>query len=311
VLEALQERKTHEIVEVRDFGMDPIGAVHDAGYLEFLRGIWDRWKSAGNEGDVIPYLWPVPGLKRMSHPNLNALVGGYAFSSDTPIMAGTWSGAYRGAQCALTAVDLVDSGERAAFALTRPPGHHAHAAIYGGYCFLNNAAIAAESARSRGYERVGILDVDFHHGNGTQDIFYARGDVLTISLHGDPETSFPYFLGYADETGVDEGVGANLNLPMPADTGFDSWSRSLQTAIDRLKEFGASFLVVPLGVDTFESDPISSFRLTARDYHELGHRLAGIDLPTVFVLEGGYDAAHIGENVSNVLDGFDASNSAR
>jgi len=289
-------------LEPQDHGIDPILAVHDADYVDFLRTIHDEWVAKGNEGDVIPYLWPVPGLRYLKHDNLNAKVGSYAFSSDTPIMAGTWKAAYTGVQTALTALDLADGG---AFALTRPPGHHAHAGIYGGYCYLNNSAIAAQAAIDRGHGRVCVLDVDFHHGNGTQDIFYDRGDVFTISLHGDPLTSFPYFLGYADETGEDDGEGANLNLPMPAGTDFPAWGRSLDAALDRIGVHGSELVVVALGVDTFEGDPISSFAIKTPDYLEIGRRIAGLGLPTVFVMEGGYDVGPIGDNVANVLEGFE------
>ena len=208
-----------------------------------------------------------------------------------------------GARSPLTALSHSDGG---AFALTRPPGHHAHARIYGGYCYLNNSAIAAQAAIDAGHKRVCVLDVDFHHGNGTQDIFYDRGDVLTVSLHGDPRTSFPYFLGYADETGEDEGEGANLNLPMPAGTDFAAWSRSLTTALERIGEHGSELVVVALGVDTFEGDPISSFAIKTSDYLEMGRMIASLGLPTVFVMEGGYDVGPIGDNVANVLEGFDS-----
>jgi acetoin utilization deacetylase AcuC-like enzyme len=300
IVSALQARGA-EFLEPADHGIDPILAVHDADYVDFLRTLHAEWIANGNEGDVIPYLWPVPGLRFMRHENLNAKIGSYAFSSDTPIMAGTWPAAYRGAQTALTALGHAEGGS---FALTRPPGHHAHAGIYGGYCYLNNSAIAAQAAVEQGRGRVCVLDVDFHHGNGTQDIFYDRGDVLTISLHGDPRTSFPYFLGYEDEIGEDEGEGANLNLPMPAGTTFAEWRRALDRALERVTEHGTELVVVALGVDTFEGDPISSFALKTADYLEMGRLIAGLGLPTVFVMEGGYDVGPIGENVANVLDGF-------
>jgi acetoin utilization deacetylase AcuC-like enzyme len=297
----LQERGG-QFLEPEDHGVDPVLAVHDADYVDFLRTIHAEWIAHGNEGDVIPYLWPVPGLRFMQHENLNAKIGSYAFSSDTPIMAGTWDASYGGAQTALTALGHAEDG---AFALTRPPGHHAHARVYGGYCYLNNSAIAAQAAIDGGRSRVCVLDVDFHHGNGTQDIFYDRGDVLTVSLHGDPRTSFPYFLGYADETGEDEGESANLNLPMPAGTSFEAWRHSLDTGLERIGEHGSELLVVALGVDTFEDDPISSFAVKTPDYLEMGRMIGSLGLPTVFVMEGGYDVGPIGENVANVLEGFD------
>ena len=298
---ALRDRGARDFLRPRDFGLEPILRVHDSGYVQFLRTIHDEWIAKGNEGDVMPYLWPVPGLKRMAHGNLNAKVGSYAFSSDTPIMAGTWSAAYQGAQTARTALEHADGG---AFALTRPPGHHAHAGFYGGYCYLNNVAIAAQAAIDAGRKRVCVLDVDFHHGNGTQDIFYERADVLTVSLHGDPATSFPYFLGYADESGQGEGEGANVNLPLPDGTDFSAWIVALDGALQRIRDHGSELVVVALGVDTFEDDPISRFKLTTPDYVHMGRAIASTGLPTVFVLEGGYDVGPIGENVANVLEGF-------
>ena len=302
IVAALRDRGIDAFTAPTDFGAEPILRVHDADYVEFLRTIHDEWIAAGNEGDVMPYLWPVPGLKRMAHENLNAKVGSYAFSSDTPIMAGTWDAAYQGAQSALTALQFAEGG---AFALTRPPGHHAHAGFYGGYCFLNNVAITAQAALDAGRARVCVLDVDFHHGNGTQDIFYDRSDVLTISLHGDPGTSFPYFLGYANENGEGEGEGANINLPLADGTDFAQWRVALEGVLPRILDHDAELVVVALGVDTFEGDPISRFALQTPDYLEMGRMIASLGLPTAFVMEGGYDVGPIGENVFNVLEGFD------
>jgi len=205
---------------------------------------------------------------------------------------------------ALTAQSIVAGGERSAFALCRPPGHHAHDDLYGGYCFLNNAAIAAQAFRDAGAARVAILDVDFHHGNGTQDIFYERGDVLFCSLHGEPETAYPYFLGYKDERGKGKGEGFNFNYPMPAGTGFDQWSKALASACRQIRKFGADVLVVSLGVDTFEKDPISYFKLKSPDFTRYGAEIAKLKLPTLFVMEGGYAIEAIGINTVNVLEGF-------
>ena len=173
------------------------------------------------------------------------------------------------AATALTAQKLVANGERAAFALCRPPGHHAHHDMYGGYCFLNNAAIAAQAFRDSGAARVAILDVDFHHGNGTQDIFYARDDVLFCSLHGQPEDTFPYFLGFKDEKGKGKGEGFNVNYPMPPLTVYDVWGKALEDACKRIKRFSPDALVVSLGVDTYKDDPISTFKLTSPDFKDL------------------------------------------
>jgi acetoin utilization deacetylase AcuC-like enzyme len=220
-------------------------------------------------------------------------------------MGGSWAAARSGAACAIDAAREVSSGKvRSAFALSRPPGHHAGADFMGGYCFLNNAALAAQGLRDAGAERVAVLDVDYHHGNGTQAIFYERADVLTVSIHGDPKTEYPFYLGHADERGAGAGTGFNLNLPQPRGTTFATWRNALQEAIAAVKAFGAQALVVSLGVDTFEGDPISGFRLRSADYLEIGRDIAQSGLPTVFVFEGGYAVEEVGINTVNVLEGF-------
>ena len=197
------------------------------------------------------------------------------------------------------------AGTRSAFALSRPPGHHAGADFFGGYCFLNNAALAAQALRDSGHERVAVLDVDYHHGNGTQALFYERADVLTVSIHGDPRTEYPFFLGHADERGAGAGLGFNHNLPLPRGTGFTRWREALHTGLEHIRHFGAQALVVSLGVDTFEGDPISGFKLRSADYLQVGRDIAGAKLPTVFVFEGGYAVAEVGVNTVNVLEGFE------
>jgi acetoin utilization deacetylase AcuC-like enzyme len=204
----------------------------------------------------------------------------------------------------LSAAQHVALGARAAFALSRPPGHHAGADFFGGYCFINNAALAAQHLRNTGLARVAVLDVDYHHGNGTQAIFYERPDVFFASLHGDPRTEYPFFLGHADETGAGAGLGANLNLPLPRGTDFARWSQALDVALAAIGRFGAQALVVSLGVDTFAGDPISGFALQSDDYLRMGERLAAVGLPTVLVFEGGYAVDAVGVNVVNVLQGF-------
>lgn len=199
----------------------------------------------------------------------------------------------------------VAGGERAAFALTRPPGHHAGADFFGGYCFVNNAAVAAQALRDAGVERVAVLDVDYHHGNGTQAIFYERSDVHFASLHGDPLTDYPYYLGHADERGAGAGLGFNHNLPLARGTGFAAWRAALKAALDGIAAVRAGALVVSLGVDTFEGDPVAGFRLQSDDYLRMGEDLARAGLPTVFVFEGGYAVAEVGVNAVNVLQGFE------
>lgn len=289
-----------------DLGL--IARIHDERYLEFLRTAWDEWIAldpANAQLDILPSVWPHPGLRRDVAPaNFSARVGLHAFDAGSPITAGTWEAALGGAACAIDAARALAAGERSAFVLTRPPGHHAGRGFYGGYCFLNNAALAAQALRDAGFARVAVVDVDYHHGNGTQEIFYGRADVFTASVHGDPHTEYPFYLGYADERGAGAGEGANLNLPLPRGTAFGQWSRALGQALDAAVAHGAQALVVPLGLDTFEGDPISSFRLASADFHAMGRMLASARLPTVLLLEGGYAVANVGINAANVLEAF-------
>jgi acetoin utilization deacetylase AcuC-like enzyme len=208
---------------------------------------------------------------------------------------------------AITAQRLVAQGAPSAFALCRPPGHHAGSDFYGGYCFFNNAAIAAQAFIDNGARRVAVLDVDFHHGNGTQEIFYRRNDVLFCSLHGHPEDEYPYFSGYEDETGEGAGDGFNANFPLRPGTAWAQYRPALAAALKRIDAYGADALVISLGVDTYENDPISSFKLKCEDYLRLGEMIAGAGRPTLFVMEGGYAVEEIGINTVNVLTGFESA----
>lgn len=283
--------------------------VHAPQYLDFLARAWGDWVAldpANAALDALPSVWPVRGFRSDVEPdNFAARMGLYSFDAGTPLTAGTWLAARTGAHGAVLAARAVASGStHAAFALSRPPGHHAGADFFGGYCFLNNAALAAQALRDAGFARVAVLDVDYHHGNGTQSLFDARGDVLTVSIHGDPRTEYPFYLGHADERGHGAGAGCNLNLPLPRGTDFARWHEALLQGVDAARSFGAQALVVALGVDTFEGDPISGFRLRSADYLQVGASLATLGLPTVFTFEGGYAVAEVGINVANVLEGF-------
>jgi acetoin utilization deacetylase AcuC-like enzyme len=305
VLDRVRTERLGTVIAPDRFGMEPILRIHDAAYVDFLRIAWSEWVAAGNRGEAIPDCWPARRMAQRRPTSITGKLGYYAMAGETSISAGTWEAACAAANVALTAAVRIRGGERAAFALCRPPGHHAAHDLYGGYCFLNNAAIAAGYLRDGGAARIAILDVDFHHGNGTQDIFYDRADVLYVSLHGDPAEAFPYFSGYADETGSGRGAGFNLNLPLPPRTGFDRWQEALRRALGRIAAFHADALIVSLGVDTFEEDPISFFRLRSEDFRAYGAMLGGCGLPTLFVLEGGYAVGAIGINVVNVLTGFE------
>ena len=284
--------------------------VHAPCYLAFLQGAWEQWLALDPANAAVqpfPSVWPVRTLRSDVEPdNFVARLGLYSMDNGTPLAAGTWAAAKAGADAAASAAARVAQGTRAAFCCTRPPGHHAGPDFMGGYCFLNNAAVAAQWLRNQGVQRVALLDVDYHHGNGTQSIFYRRADVLFASIHGDPRTEYPFYLGHADETGEGEGDGFNLNLPLPAGTSAAQWFAALEQACARIAQYQSGALVVSLGLDAFEGDPISRFALTSADFTRLGERLAGLGLPTVFVLEGGYAAAELGTNAVNVLEGFEA-----
>lgn len=314
VLAELQRRSLGAVQKpevVDDSILAKLEKVHSKRYLEFLSSAWDEWVSLhprNSQHDALPSVWPVWSFRKDILPtNFAARMGLFSFDVGTPLTAGTWQAARAGAACAMSAANQVLAGDGAAFALTRPPGHHAGYGFFGGYCFINNAAIAAQALRDGGMGRVAILDVDYHHGNGTQTIFYSRRDVLFASIHGDPSTEYPFFLGYADEKGEGEGFGFNLNLPLPRGSGFSVWSERLSQALVAISDFNADALVVSLGLDTFESDPISDFRLCSDDYFRVGEMLASLHLPTVFIFEGGYALEAIGVNTVNVLECFDQS----
>jgi acetoin utilization deacetylase AcuC-like enzyme len=313
VLSELERRPVGELLTPSgDLPLDEaLLRVHSPEYLAFLSTAWDEWVSLSPDNvsrDALPSVWPLPGNQafRTDRPPLNfaAKLGQYAFDAGTPLMSGSWTAAREGAACALAAAQEVSKGESSAVALTRPPGHHAGRAYMGGYCFLNNAAIAAQHLRSQGLQRIAVMDIDYHHGNGTQAIFDERSDVYTVSIHGDPQTEYPFFLGHADERGTGPGEGYNLNFPLPKGTAFETWYDSLQKALQVIADFSPQALVVPLGLDTFEGDPISGFKLKSVHYLQVGRALASLRLPTVFTLEGGYAVADFGRNTVNVLEGF-------
>ena len=309
VLAQVRTRGLGPVAQASSFETSALATIHAPGYLRFLEHAWDDWVAldpANAMRDALPSVWPNHGLRTDVLPaNFAARMGRYSFDSGSPLTSGTWVAARQGAFCALDAAHGVADGARAAFALSRPPGHHAGADFFGGYCFLNNAALAAQALRDRGMARVAVLDIDYHHGNGTQAIFYDRPDVFFASIHGDPHTEYPFFLGYLDELGAGAGEGFNLNLPLARGTGFEQWRAALELALQRIAGFRADALVVSLGLDTFEGDPISGFQLRSEDYLAVGEDLAAAGLPTVFVFEGGYAVADLGVNAVNVLDGFE------
>lgn len=291
-----------------DFGLAPLAKVHSAPFLAFLEGAWDDWAAAtGGGADALPEAFPVRGLRQIEPAAVFGRLGYYAIDAAAPITAGTWAAARAAANVALSARRRVAAGARGAFALCRPPGHHAAADTIGGYCYLNNAAIAAQAFRDAGASRVALLDIDYHAGNGSQSIFYERGDVLFASLHADPRQEYPYFLGYADETGAGPGAGANLNYPLPHGTAWPAYREALAAALAQIADFGPDALVVSLGVDTFKADPISKFALESGHYPRIGEMIAGLGRPSLFVMEGGYAVEEIGVNAVGVLTGFEGA----
>ena len=307
ILQRVQARELGPVQAPQDFGREPILRVHSAAYLDFFEGAWARWAEHGRDGDLMPYTWPARTLRAVVPVSLHGQLGYYSFDGGAPITAGTWRAAYSAAQVALTAQAAIQNGAHCAFALCRPPGHHAASDLMGGYCYLNNAAIAAQAFLDQGRKKVAILDVDYHHGNGTQSIFYERSDVLFTSIHGHPEAEFPFFLGYADELGEGAGEGFNFNYPLAAGSAWDRWSAALELACTEIEGYDADVLVISLGVDTFKNDPISQFKLDSPDYLRMGERIARLGKPTLFVMEGGYAVEEIGINEVNVLEGFESA----
>ncbi len=284
--------------------------VHAPRYIAFLQRAWDDWLAldpVNTARQPFPSVWPVRTLRSDVEPqNFIARLGLYSMDDGSPLCAGTWAAAKAAADAAASAAGALADGAPAAFCATRPPGHHAGRDFMGGYCFINNAAVAAQALRDSGAQRVAVLDVDYHHGNGTQSIFYKRADVLFVSIHGDPRTEYPFYLGHADETGAGEGAGYNLNLPLAAGSSDQAWFDALEVGCARIARHGADALVVSLGLDTFEGDPISQFRLRTPDFVRLGERLKRLGLPAVFILEGGYAAAELGHNAVAVLQGWES-----
>ncbi|MCX7889464.1 MAG: histone deacetylase family protein [Rhodobacteraceae bacterium] len=286
-----------------DAGMAPIRAVHPDRYLSFLQTIHDRWRRIeGASEEVIPNVHPAS--RSDGYPKSAVGQAGFHMTDTScPISGATWGAAYASAQTALHAAGLVLGGRRAAYALARPPGHHAFAELAGGFCYLNNSAIAAERLARAG-RRVAILDIDLHHGNGTQGIFYERGDVLTVSVHAHPERFYPFFWGYPEETGRGEGEGANLNLCLARGTGDEGFRAALGQGLERIALWGADMLVLALGLDAFAGDPFAGLAVTTPGFAAIGRDIAAAGLPVCIVQEGGYLCPELGDNLAAVLGAF-------
>lgn len=313
ILAAAAEAGGHTLLAGQTVEIEAVRAVHADDYLAFLEGAWDEWAALPDHGaEIIPNVHSNRNM--FIHPtHIIGKSGHYQADTACPIGPGTWSGALASAGVAQTAAELVRAdmaaGEASphAYALCRPPGHHAYADQAGGFCFLNNSAIAAQRLRDTGLERVAILDVDVHHGNGTQGIFYRRGDVLTVSIHGDPTAFYPFFTGYADEIGAGPGRGANLNLPLGRGTGDDGFLSTLDHALARIADWSPDAVVIALGLDASEKDPLAFLAVTTPGFEAIGRRLGATDWPTLLVQEGGYISDILGNNLAAVLKGFEAA----
>lgn len=314
-IRAATEAAGAELVPATPHDDSILAAVHGAGLLTHLRTVYAQWLAAGFPADpgqdrVVPYVFPTDGLlgglPLRDPAAVHARAGRYCYDTMTLVGPGTWEAARAAVDATLTAVDLVRTGRaRVAYALCRPPGHHAGRDSFGGSCYLNNAAVAAHGLLAAGHRRVAVLDIDAHHGNGTQSLFYERGDVFYGSLHVDPGAGwFPHYVGFADETGRGEGAGSTRNEPLAPGSGDEPWLAALDRLAGAASVFGATALVVSLGVDAAADDPESPLQVSLDGYHEAGLALGALGLPTVAVQEGGYHLDTLGGLVVATLAGL-------
>jgi acetoin utilization deacetylase AcuC-like enzyme/ribosomal protein S18 acetylase RimI-like enzyme len=298
ILQAITALPGVEVVPVAEHGELPVLAVHDPDYVRYLERVCSK---LAPDDAVYPYVFPL--RKRERQPlDEEIRAGYYCMDTFTPLTQNAYVAARAAADCALTGADCLMRGERLAYAICRPPGHHAERRVYGGFCYLSNAAIAAEALSALG--KVAVLDIDFHHGNGTQDVFYDRADVLTISIHGDPSYAYPYFAGFADERGEGAGEGFNHNFPLPENTTDDEYVRVLEQALSLVEQFAPAHLVVSVGLDIAKGDPTGAWVITTEGFERIGGAIAGLGLPTLAVQEGGYDTRVLGRNARTFLAGL-------
>jgi acetoin utilization deacetylase AcuC-like enzyme len=298
ILEELDKTDLFQKIPPRHFSEKHIRAVHDHGFVEYLYRVC-QGLDAGTS--VYPYVFPVRNRTRPPR-DLALRAGYYCIDTFTPLNGNAYLAAKRAVDCALTAAKQLLEGYRLAYALVRPPGHHAEPANFGGFCYFNSAAASAHLLSA--YGKVAMLDVDYHHGNGQQEMFYERADILTISIHGHPSVAYPYFSGFAGEKGRGAGRGFNLNIPLPEITDGAAHRRALREALGRVSRFRPRYLVVPLGLDTAKEDPTGSWSLEAADFEEMGRMIGSVRLPTLVVQEGGYDTRVLGVNARSFLAGL-------
>lgn len=308
ILTALQKTDWAEMIEPMDFGLDPICAIHDKDYLNFLASCWTEWLAMTPEVSLAPeksvFLPATFALRRTPQipKSLHGRAGYYMMDLSACIVEATYSAALASANCALSAAEAITKNSSTVFALCRPPGHHAGKDYAGGYCFINNASVAANWLSQKG--KVTIVDIDYHAGNGTQDIFYERDDVLTISIHGDPDFEYPHYFGFAEETGAGNGLGFHHNFPLPKNTDDIQYLSVLDKALSLIKKFEPKYLVVSAGMDIFDGDPLGTFKVTQNGFTEIGKRISALKIPTVIVMEGGYANEALGTNTVSLLESF-------
>ncbi len=297
IRQQLEKEDFIRIVPARSFPESYILAVHDREFVYYLKRVCETIPPGRS---VYPYVFPVRNPKRRPD-DLPIQAGYYCIDTFTPLNQQAYLAARRAVDCALTAADEILRGSRMAYALVRPPGHHSEHENFGGFCYFNNTAIAADYLSAEG--KVAILDLDYHHGNGQQDIFYRRRDVLTISIHGHPRFAYPYFSGFREERGEGQGLGFNINFPLPEHVNGEQYRQTLRSALRRISAFKPRFLVVPLGLDTAKGDPTGTWSLTAKDFERNGRMVAELNLPMLFVQEGGYKIRTLGHNAAAFFHG--------
>lgn len=298
ILKEIERTQLFHAIPVRPFSEKYIKAVHDPGYIGYFKQVCEDLAPGKS---IYPYVFPIRNSARPPK-ELAVRAGYYCFDTFTPLNHNAYLAARRAVDCALTGAQNILEGHLLAYALVRPPGHHAERRVFGGFCYFNSAAIAANYLSARG--RVALLDVDYHHGNGQQDIFYERADVLTVSIHGHPRFAYPYFSGFLEEKGAGEGLGYNLNYPLGEKVEGAQYQKILETALKQIRKFAPKFLVVALGLDPAKGDPTGTWSLLAKDFETNGKLIGSLRLPTLVVQEGGYNNRNLGSNARNFFSGL-------
>jgi acetoin utilization deacetylase AcuC-like enzyme len=298
ILKALEGSSLFNQIEPKTFSLEHLKAIHDPGFLNYIK----RMCSTLEPGKALyPYVFPVRNSARPPK-EMPVRAGYYCIDTFTPLSRNAYLAARRAVDCALTGAKALLQGSRLAYALVRPPAHHAERKVFGGFCYLNSTAAAAQMLSAQG--KVAVIDLDYHHGNGTQDIFYQRDDVLTASIHGHPRFAYPYFSGFKDETGAGPGLGFNLNLPLPEKLDGARYLETLTKVLKKVRRFGATFLVVALGLDTAKGDPTGTWSLLRKDFKANGRMVGELCLPTLIVQEGGYRTRDLGLNLRSFMEGL-------